>query len=193
MSALMTEVELDFGSSQGLSPHDFFDGTGMSIGKCRPLMKRYGFDFVFNAGKCREGHRLQSRSGHCIQCKTTNIVFQTRYSKPGFLYVAVSNTLALTKIGTTENIQNREKSLRTSGYGGALDWVIRAYVWVDKAGRKECNLHRALSLKRAPGSYAREGRTQDCQELFRCSLTQALSAVKSALPEGTLITRLSGP
>lgn len=76
--------------------------------------------------RCRLGHLLKTRSGHCIRCKPDALAFQLRHSRPGFVYFAVSISAGLVKVGITsiEDLSIRERFLNQHEYAGEHDWVI---------------------------------------------------------------------
>jgi len=58
---------------------------------------------------------------------------------------------------------------------------------VQNVGKVEFSAQAALKARAVEGSYYREGRTQRCYELFRCSYDEARQALVDALPLGWAI------
>jgi hypothetical protein len=122
--AELTEQEITFLRSQGIRPEEVFDGRGMSNPTWKARAKEGQFDFVL-AGRCTNGgHRLKTRAGHCIQCRTSSIAFVRRENAKANVYLAAANNRTVIKIGLASWIYAREETLRQQGYGGYLDWEI---------------------------------------------------------------------
>lgn len=171
--ALLSDDQLHFLMSQGIPLSQVFDATGLTRSQYKEKMRELGMLVALGTTPCTAGgHTLRTRSGHCIQCGTHNLAFLKRFEEPGFVYVLTSPTKRLVKVGTTGEVQQRLKSLRGYGYGGASDWELSFSLYSEKAGRVECQVHERLAQWRVHAKYWRDGASVDCQELFfmrRCS------------------------
>jgi len=100
--AQLTKEQLDFLKSQGVPLSKVFDATGMGPSKYSTVMKDLGMVVAYGVTPCgKAGHRLKTRSGHCVQCKTANLAFQARFDDPGEVYVARSAKQNILKVGTS--------------------------------------------------------------------------------------------
>lgn len=123
MTSLLSANEISFLSRHGYNAADVYDGRYQSKDRRAAAAKEAGKHLVL-AGvigrrDCRtQGHRLRTRSGHCIQCNPINIAFQRREDEPGYVYIAGSLSGRVVKIGTTGNLNQRENQMRAEGYGG---------------------------------------------------------------------------
>lgn len=181
---ILTNEEKAFIKEQGLSFTDFYDARGETQKEYHDKAKVSGCDFVVNVGQC--GHRLKTRSGHCIICNTARIAFQKRNSGKGKVYIAVSGKF--TKVGVIDStsqqlLEHREYQLNSEGgYGGRTGWqLVKSWSLGRNAGKIEEEAHRLLQKYKAKGSYVYSGGKRDAQEIFECTIQDAVDAVKKAI------------
>ena len=186
---VLTAEEKAFIASQGLDVSDFFDARGMGGPKnYHDLAKAQGCRFVIN-NTCNAGHRLKTRSGHCIMCNTATIAFQTRDSIEGTIYLAISGELC--KIGvidsrknSTELLGRREYQINSEGgYGGRSEWrMIKKWSVPRNLGKVEHKAHELLKRYKVDGKmYKYSNERREADELYKCTIQNAVDAVKSAL------------
>lgn len=169
-----TEQELSFLKSQGIRPEEVFDGRGMSNPTWKDLAKQGGFDFVL-AGRCTNGgHRIKTRAGHCIQCRTSAIAFVRRENAKANVYLAAANNRRIIKIGYASFIYAREETLRQQGYGGYWDWEILCWVKTQNAGQVEREISNLFSGSRTSGHYVKDYELQEAVEMFAYDLGEAI-------------------
>lgn len=154
-----------------------FDAKGRTIGECKQSMEALSAIIAINAVPCKKGgHRIRTRANHCPVCDPAKISFIRRHVEPGYVYIAVCEKSDLVKVGTTTDIDGRQKNLNSYAYGSRRDWRIQHFRKFARAGEVEAQMHSALASYNVPGRYFREGRWQECYELFGCSETVALEA-----------------
>ena len=86
----LTDDEIWFLRLRGFSPEDVYDGRYEFKEDREMAAKNAGKTLVLGP-RCRAaGHRLRTRSGHCVQCDPKKIAFQERYNSPGYVYIAGS-------------------------------------------------------------------------------------------------------
>jgi len=177
----LNENERRFLAKYGLSGSDVHYApwsSGLTGGR---EAKELGKTLVLG-GPCRKArHRLRTRAGHCVQCNTSKIAYQARYSKTGYVYVAGSLAKQLMKVGCTESISGREKTLREQTYAGAGDWKILFAVFVEEHGRIEGNTSSDLKRYSTTETYWKDGNRQTAREVFRCSLSVARNALEESV------------
>ena len=121
----MDDELLEFIEEQKLDISMFFDANGKPISHVREEMKTKKKIFAFNSTPCQaNNHTTRSISGHCIECDTSDISFTLRHYNLGFVYIAGSIRGQLIKVGYTNNVENRAKSLNVSNLGGVNDWRL---------------------------------------------------------------------
>ena len=76
---ILTKEEKEFIKHHGISLSEIYDARGKVTSVYHKEAKTLGCLYVINS--CMYGHRLKTRSGHCIQCRPANIAFQKRYSE----------------------------------------------------------------------------------------------------------------
>jgi len=178
--AQVTPKQLVFLKSQNVPLTRVFDASGMPRSSYQKVMKDLGMLVAIGVTPCKKaGHTIRTRKGHCAQCGTHNIAFTRRFEENNTLYVASSASHNVVKVGVTNNIRQRETSLNSTGYGGIRDWNIEFHFACKQAGRMEHRIHAALSFCRIARSYRKEGTLVDCQELFSCSVAQAIETCRT--------------
>lgn len=184
MSSGLTALEQQFLLQHGIPSSRIYDVGGGSPRSAAigAAMEQLGKSFAFNATPCKKGgHRLRTRAGHCIQCDHSKIAYQMRYDDSGVVYLAASRSGTFVKVGTTQDPEQRMNSLRTLRYGGVSDWRIEFQSFTDRAGAVEFAVHQSLKRYNVEAEYIRAGVSVACKELFSCSTTVALKALKAAL------------
>lgn len=177
----LTQEELGFLRNQRLSISDILDCRQLRGQDCRQLAKQQKKTLILGTPCEKQGHRLRTRYGHCAQCDPKKISFQSRKSRNGFVYIAGSLDKKFLKIGSTENIENREQTLRSQKYGNASDWKILCYVEIKSAGAVEREIQKRLSGKFVKTSYMKDGRHQETYEIYSCSFSFAAATLCDVL------------
>jgi hypothetical protein len=128
------------------------------------------------------GHRLRTRSGHCVQCDTSKIKYQSRHREEGTVYVAYAPSIKISKVGFSTEIDTREQNLNFDGYAGASDWEILFSVHVVEAGRVEALAQRNLAEFKKTTAYLKDKAfLQNSKEAFACIPIAAVEAVLNAI------------
>ena len=140
----ITDAEWAFLVSQKIPLSHLFDARGRTATSWEDEAKREGSLFGLSS-ECFQGHRLRTRSGHCIQCDTSRIAYMRRSSAPGFVYVAPSKAKKLLKVGCCIDVEQRERNLNNHIYGGASDWEVIAWCKTTAMGEVEFDIHRQLA------------------------------------------------
>jgi hypothetical protein len=177
--AKLTQEQIDFLEAVGVSLDQTFNATGLPKRIYSEIMKRDDLTVAYGVTACLNGgHKLRTRSGHCIQCNTANLRFQERHNESGFLYLAECEDAEILKIGVAQNIVSRQSSLRQQGYGGFTEWKIVFSQWIENSGEVEKSIHREIARFRIMAEYHKEGRMQFAYELFEISKKAALDVIR---------------
>jgi len=180
----LTRDELAFLASQGLTESDVLDGRRMSKEQIRLVAKDRGKAVVLGATCAKGGHRLRTRSGHCVQCDTKKLGYQTRHRKASDVYIAFSRSAGLTKVGSSTDYNTRINKLNFDGVGGARDWRLLFRIAAEEGGRLEVEAQVLLAGYLAPTTYVKDGRQQDSRECFTCLPARAMEAILHAAERG---------
>ena len=182
----LTKEQIEFLSKQEISLGLVFNAEGLTAKERKSQMETLDMRFAYGVTPCRRmGHTLRSLAGECIQCNTHVIAFTNRYFDRGFIYVSISLSKELLKIGCTKNIQNRTSGLNKLSYGGINDWKIIFSDEVENAGKIEFAIHKKLSKYFYPVNYLRNGVTVNCREIFKCDKNYVVETVKNLIDENT--------
>ncbi len=178
----LTTFEKNFLAHEGIPLSEVYDARGEPIGWHKNEMKRIGKRVACNTtphSPC--GYSLKTRHGHCIICNRQALSHIARYNQLGIVYVAYSKTRNLIKIGCTENLIEREASLRNQSYGGCNDWKIEHDRFTKEMSRIENEVHIKLHQYAVTALYEKDGDFQEANELYICSIEQAKKALDSLL------------
>jgi hypothetical protein len=109
--------------------------------------------------------------------------FRREWRTPGFLYIALSPSTKLLKIGITEHpTKGRGARLSTEGYGGLSDWTMLYRRKFKDAGRIEYNVKTSLFAYKTSLPFTRKGldtRKRKATELFNCDYSLAKQAIEA--------------
>lgn len=187
ISRILTKEEKIFIKEHGLSYSDFCDARGEIAKVYHDKAKALGCRYVINS--CMYGHRLKTRSGHCIQCDPRRIVFQRRFSETGVVYIATCGDYC--KVGMAENnINSKSESMyrrkitlnMDGGYANLENWDVVKSWNVKDAGRMEDEVHKLLERYKVEDvEYWYSGEWRVAKELFKCSVSIATKAVNKVL------------
>lgn len=179
---MFTDNEIAFLRWHGIDPDGVYDGRWQSKDERHDGAKAEGKFLVLSSVPCRAAaHRLRTRAGHCFQCDPLKLVYQVRYSTPGYVYVAGSLNGRVIKIGTARDIPQRERQLRAEGYAGFSDWCVLFSVWANEAGQVETDASSRVPGQRIYRNYWKDGVQQTAIEALRCTFSDAVKAVKGSL------------
>ncbi|MBT0812963.1 GIY-YIG nuclease family protein [Litoribacter ruber] len=158
----------------------FFNAKGKTVIEVRKKMKKEGAYFAYNTTPCKNGeHRIRDRKGHCVVCNTAYITFMLRFNESGYIYIAGTIDGKMMKIGSTNNVARREKSLNKSKYANCTDWEIIYYFFCTKIGLFEYKATCKLSNHSTKIQYKHDGVFHMAQEIYLCSFKTAYSVIKS--------------
>lgn len=186
--AILTAEQLTFLRQQKIPMGSLFDASGLRKEAYQAQMKSEEKLFAYGVTPCKAGnHTLRTRPGHCIQCDHSRIGFMIRAQKRAYVYIAASQKGRLIKVESTENVDYRMKSLNDQRYGSCSDWEMLVKVLSDRSGRLEADIQSQLVEFSVVGSYTKEGKLQQCYELFRCNFSDAYHALQSEAKVGERI------
>lgn len=158
------------------------DAAGLRTAEYKLAMQEDDYIVAVNVTPCKKyGHRIRSRHGHCVQCNTSVLEFQDRKYRNGFVYVCYSAMNNFAKIGMTDAPERRLNVLRQQKYASIPDWKIIFSEKCANAGLIEYKAQKLIEQFRIERTYTKDGRTQSCYEIFRCSAKDAIEAVKTAI------------
>lgn len=189
---ILTKEEKLFVKNHNLDEADFYDARNDSSVKVyHDKAKQNGCHFViYRESTC--GHRLKTRSGHCIICNPARIAFQKRETIKGVLYIATSGVYC--KVGVidytsgynSEYLIHRIGQLNSEGgYAGITGWKLyKAWNISENVGKVEREVHRIMSKYQIIKPYIYSGELRDATELFKCSKTVAEKAINITLNNG---------
>lgn len=174
---MLTKGEILWLAQHGFSADDVYDGRWESQRQRRKGAKAAGKALVLGSPCGAAGHRLRTRSHHCVQCNIANLGFQNRYNSHGYVYIAGSRSGRVIKLGIARDIMQRESQLRNERHAGLGDWEVLFFIAVDQAGRVENEASKKVKGRRVSAEYLKDGAPQTATEILEASYTSALEAV----------------
>lgn len=160
----------EFIEAQNIPLSKIFNASGLSKSEYSKKMKALDCYLAFGVTPCKEsGHSLRTRHGHCVLCNTAVLAFTRRYSESGYVYIAWSEEIQLSKIGTCSELKGRLKNLNSQNYGGASDWIYIFSVFIENSARVEFSIGKKFKKYQTFSPHIKTGKTILCQELFSCA------------------------
>jgi hypothetical protein len=170
----LDRAELNFLNNYNVPMENVFDATGLDKHRCKEIMGRNSYQISWGRYACRNnGHKLRTRSDHCVQCNPNYLMYQNRYADTKFIYIAESSSNKVIKVGTTIGPSQREISLNDQNYGGFNDWSMTYFIRVNNSGDIETKLHNALSKYKFIGYYIKDDSWQEAREMFKVNSSVA--------------------
>jgi hypothetical protein len=191
MTDEMKPDEIRFLERHKIPISQVYDLCGQTVSSCYDEMVSEEKLFGYNATSCSvpdSGHTFVTRAGHCMECEPTgprSIAEIRRHHGLGDVYLAGSLSISLITIGSATSADKRVPALNAVGYGGASDWrklqIVRS---VANAGKLEFDIHSRLEEFRLRDTYyMKDGKQQQCYELFSCSLETAIEVFNESKPK----------
>ena len=175
----LSEEELQFLKRHNVPISRTYDASGVAKAQYHETMKSLELWIAYGTSPCSAaGHRLRTRSGHCVQCKPANLAFQNRHDDVGEVYVAHSPRRRFTKVGMAKDAESRIHQLSIIQYGRIDDWKLYFKIVSNRAGLLEFQVHTKLSEHHFPRKNAEWANSIDCQELFSCEPEVAANVVR---------------
>lgn len=184
--AELTQDQLTFLASHGISVSSLFDASGMTRAEYQRAMKQNGKRLAFGVSRCKRGHHsIRTRAGgHCVQCNPAGIAFDRREDERAYVYIAASQRARMIKVGLTGDLHDRRRNLNVERWAGHSDWQMLAFANCPEAGRVERAVHDSLTVWADSCEYRQAGTRHRSCEVFRCNFGDARDAVLSKLPAG---------
>src|SRR5258708_37936874 len=109
MEDILTDAEKRFLGWYGLGADDVYDARGMRGWLWKKRIREENKTVALGTPCGNGGHRLRTRSGHCVQCDPKKLAFQARHSAEQYVYIAGSGCQKLIKGGACEARPQRER------------------------------------------------------------------------------------
>lgn len=182
--ALLNRDQVEFLAKHGVPEQNIFNATGMSRAIYIQRMSEGDYDIAYGTSACgKGGHTLRTSSGHCVQCDVVKLSFLLRHRRSGEVYVAESNAGAsIIKVGCAKSSVDRISGLNSEQYAGRHDWSMKYYYGVKHMGLIESEVHASLSKFAITDKfYLKDGGKTHSQEIFSCSVNEAINALKKII------------
>lgn len=187
MALDLWQDEINFLDEHSLSEDDVFDWRGLNSNDRKVAIKQSGKSIALGTMCRKSGHRLKSRAGHCVQCDSSKLSFQSRKYIQSIIYAAYSKSRKYFKVGISRDLDARLRNLNSEHYGSASDWTLFMAVEVINAGDAETKIHRLLRPKSVSEEYKKNGKAQISKEIFYCSIGDIKQAFLDAIDMNNVV------
>lgn len=176
--AELSQEQLAFITYHNIPMELVLDATGMRRKDYIPYMKSKGMYLVYGVGFCQRGHlAMRTPSGACVFCNPAYINYLKHNRNDGFIYIAVSLSKKLIKVGGATNVQSRIASLNSQNYGNIRDWKLISFFSIKEIGKREREIHQALQDYLVKIPYLKDGKMVDTNEIFNIDLIELLKKI----------------
>ena len=152
---------------------DATDLRAWSLAHCRSTMTESSTCLAVGFRRCDRGHRLMNSRGKCVQCDPGLLRQTRRWTQRGFVYLAVSRSMKLVKLGSCQDLEERQRTLRDHTWAGASDWRLRDHHCTIAAGMFEHDVSKRLARFQVITPYNRYGRNTYTREVYNCCFRTA--------------------
>jgi hypothetical protein len=114
-----------------------------------------------------------NRRGKCVHCDPKLLGWTRRWIQYGYVYLAESRAVGLIKLGSCQDLGERQRTLNDHTWAGASDWRMRIYHHTIAAEMLEHDISKRLASFRVDAPYWRYQRETSTREVYRCSLRTA--------------------
>ena len=183
-SPKLTKREKAFLGREGIAARWVLDASRFNfstLSDCRWMMVTTSTCLAVGFGRCERRHRLMNSRGKCVQCDRRLLKRTRRWIGYGYVYLAESRSLKLIKLGSCQDLGERQRTLIADGYAGACDWKLRIYHATIAAEMFEHDLRRRLARHQVRITYMRYGQEIRAQEVYRCSYRTAKKHLEAEL------------
>jgi len=182
IKSLLNKEQKDFMKKHQISEDLLFDANGEGFSE---ELKRNMFDsqkvLAYNVGGCEGNadHNFVNIEGDFVQGDLDKIPFALRTYKTGYIYIAGSIKAHLIKVGSSNEVKDRIKSLNisTAKSGGYDDWELLLQAKTTTLGKVERLFQQKLSEYKSSAQYEKHGKIQNGGELYRCSYNKAREVI----------------
>jgi hypothetical protein len=183
----LTKDQKDFIKKHQISEDLLFDanGEGMSD-ELKQNMSDTKTVLAYNATGSIENpdHNFINIDGDFVQAELDKIPFALRTYKTGYIYIAGSKKSHLIKVGSSNEVKDRIKTLNitTTKSGSIDDWELIFQAKTETLGKVERLFQQKLSEYKSSAQYEK-GKLQNGGELYRCSYAKARDVMTPAEDE----------
>ena len=159
------EDEIKFLTEFGVSSRKVMTVQGMKKKQWSQHAKNLRYKLIWGS-KCRNGHQLKTRYGHCVFCNPDSLSHQQRNENNGLLVIAKSKSKTIFWVGIRK--EPEVGILNDYCYGGTADWEVWRHHKSRYLGKKEYEILQSIDGAAQPVPLDIEGGTLLGQDVFNC-------------------------
>ena len=141
---------------------------------CAEFMHPVGCYVAWGFRECGYGHRLTTAKGKCLQCDSAPIGFMKGYWTEGHVYLLMSQSERMVKIGWSGDLYKRLRELISERIGSLSDWQLLRNHLCRQPAILEKELHDSLTNYRVLRRYMRHNIGREARELLSCDKRTAV-------------------
>lgn len=177
--AKLSQENLDFLLKHKIPLEDVFDATGLRRKEYAKIMEEKGYRLAYGVTPCQEfGHTLRFKKGHCAICNPMSLSYSKRFREEGYVYIVISSSTKLIKIGSSKDYKNRNENLNAEKYGGIDDWQLLAYSFQKQRALVENAIQSHFINYQVQREYFKGGQKVTTREIFDIDLKILLDTIK---------------
>lgn len=178
----LTKEQKDFIKKHQISEDMLIDANGEAMSDdLKQRMLETEKVIAYNVGGAENNdYNFTDIDGVFVQGDTDRIPFALRTYKTGYIYIAGSKKNHLIKVGSSNEVNDRIKSLNIASKSGTIDdWELILQAKTTSLGKVEKMFQQKLSEYKSSSQYEK-GKLQNGGELYRCSYNKAKEAMTAA-------------
>lgn len=172
--ATLTPEQTDFLNSHKIPLDKTFDASGLSSKDYKAKMKDNGALVAYGVPPCQKGHTLRNKQANCIQCNPQAIASLKRQATAGDVYIAVSPSQLLTKIGVIENADNIIEQMNAENHADINDWQLALLGKTDSIGQMENHLQQLLADRQIAKKLTKDSKKTKASQIYDIDIDEAI-------------------
>ena len=177
----LTKEQKDFIKKHQISEDVLIDANGEAMSEdLKLLMLETEKVIAYNVSGCLDNsaYNFTDIDGVFVEGAIDRIPFALRTYKTGYIYIAGSKKSHLIKVGSSNDVNDRIKTLNinTTKSGNIDDWEVIFQAKTDCLGKVERMFQQKLMDYKSSSQYEK-GKLQNGGELYRCSYHKAKDAM----------------
>lgn len=176
----LNQEQLDFINRLGIPLEKVFNATGRKRKDYREIMEDNGYILAYGVTPCKpKKHQLRNRFGNCVMCRPDTLSYIKREHEKGYVYVAVSFTESIVKIGASTNCKDRIKNLNVEQYANISDWQLIGYFSTQDMGEVERQIQELFKSYKVKRTYYKNEKETIATEIYQVDLLVVINSIKN--------------
>lgn len=172
--ATLTPEQIDFLTRHKIPLDKAFDASGLSSKDYKAKMKQNGSLVAFGVPPCPKGHTLRNKQANCVECNPQAVASLKRQATAGDVYIVVSPSQLLIKIGACETADNIIQQMNAKNHAQINDWQLVLLGKTDSIGQLENQLQQRLAEHQLPKKLTKDSKTTKASQIYDMDIDDAI-------------------